>query len=451
MQKICIFIFFNLILSAIILPQEIKDAPLDDIVFEDKENSTSKYFRYRLFTISYIDYNHLKSDLGSETSILGQFFEKRGARQEANGEFLFKIPGKFSFKTDVLAQYSTSFSESTPLFKSGYHDYVRLNEFFIEALVAENLSFLAGKYRRIYTPGLFQNPLDLHNPVSALPGQPAKREGAYLAQINYFSDFKNSAFSSGEFTAAYLPMFYQNKYGIVSEKKDSFFTEETQAGVFRLSKERVKYSIKDSGAFLRLYLNLYKGDFNLIYYYLNRQNQGGISYATYLKKYLELHGETIFYEKSRYQFTAEQPKKNIFFDALIGSRIEYSDYTGFIIEYIWRDERPRSIPQNMNEKLTLFSALLNESRAADFLTPLRDYLVLSFYIREIKDLYSLTLNAIYGLRDNETFSSLRFDIKSGDTAMLSLTAAAALGDSGSFYGGMIPFDYKLSCEALISF
>ena len=436
-------------LSAANHPQEIEDAPLDEIAIEEAEQPSSSAFSYRLFTISYINYNHLKEDIAGNSG-LNQLFEKRNAVQEANAEFLYKIPGRFVFKTDILAQYSTSFSESTPLFETGYHDYVRINEFFIELFATNKLSFLAGKYRRIYTPGLFQNPLDLYNPVSALPGQQAKREGAYIAHINYFSDFELSYLSSIEITAAYLPMFYQNKYGIISEKKDFFATEQMPDGASRLTKEKISWNPRDSGGYTRFYMNLLKGDFNIIYYYLNQQSQPGISYAKYLNNYIELHAETILYEKQRHQFQPDA-KKTFYADMLLGSRIEYSDYAGFTAEYIRRDEKPESLPKEAPQKMSLISALLNESRTADFLTPLRDYLVFSLYSREINDLYSITLNTIYGIYHKEVFSSLRFDIKSGDTAMFSVTAGAAAGSSESFYGGMIPFDYKLTCELLISF
>ncbi|MDH5718775.1 MAG: hypothetical protein OEZ22_14205 [Spirochaetia bacterium] len=447
-----IFIIIILIKTSFLYTQEIEDAPTDDLLIETEQKTDSvKNYRYRLFFVSFINYNHLKIEPEKENQGQGMlsFFEERSAVCELNSELLYKIPGIFTFKGDIQGQYSTSFSKSTLLFEKGYQDYVRINELFFEIFFYDNISFLTGKYRRIYTPGIFQNPLDLHNPISSMPGQQAKRDGAYIAQLNVNYNLNYKYIESGEIILGFLPMFYQNKFGIFSENKDYFFLEKTPNEKYQLSKREKEWKTDEMGIFSRFYFDIIKGDLNLIYYYLNQQSQYGFSYAKYLLNFFELHIETIFYKNPRYNFVTNN--KNLYFDTLIGSRIEYDDFSGVTAEYIYNGEKPNKLPQSMPDRLKIFSSLLNESRSNDFLTPLQDYLVFSAYMREIKDVYAVTFNVLYGIYHKEAFYSLRFDAKSGNTAVFSITGGITTGGENSFYGGIIPFDYKISSELLVSF
>lgn len=413
---------------------------------ETKSISNTTVF-WRLYTITTIGY----APLNNPSPVLTQagIFRERTAVQELNGELTWTPSNKFLIKTDAQAQYSTSYETDTPLADKGAQDWLKINEAFFEIRPTSNFSFLAGKYRRVFSPGIFQNPMDRHNPTVSLPGQPAQREGAYTAQANFRVGPDRGSVSDILITAAWLPAPLLDKYGLPNSSIDVIRVNELK---YQLVRDHLSYDSEMQGGFIRLYGNLFQSDVNIVSYYLEQQIQVGASLSRYIYNWLELHGETLLYEKKHYPMLSSGSKKgSLLNDSLVGARLEYDNDVGIILEWIHREDQPQFVPVSPVERLAMLAGLLNPYAMRNLTTPMKDYSASSFYIRNISDKYGLTLNFIYGIQRPEGSISLRGDADIGTHGRISLIGSYIAGASDTFSSVIIPNEYRLATELNLTF
>lgn len=204
------------------------------------------------------------------------------------------------------------------------------------------------------------------------------------------------------------------------------------------------------GGFARLYLDILKGDFNAIYYYTEKQNQGGLSYSRYFNNVIEWHGEVLFYQNPHSSFSIADKSAKFYTDALTGLRYDISDTTSLSLEYLYRQENPEKYPSSLIDQSRLWLGQLGTESTGHALTPMRHYIILNFMSVNIKDIFDVAFNVITNPFDNEYLFSLRTDIKVDKASKLSLAGMYKIGDSTSFYGNFLPFDYQLRIEYYIA-
>ena len=445
--------------AAIAVPVQIDDAPIEEsasapLVARVPQQGNKAMFdssrQSRVYAISVLDYAHIKST-ASPVMINNGLVRERSIAQQLNAEATYKPDQIWTIKGDVQAQFSTAYENATPLYERGAQDWLRLNEFFIEHYSASSWSVLAGKYRRVFSPGVFQNPMDRHNPVSALPGQPLQREGAYLAQVSYERNFNTSALSDTKLSVAFLPGILQDKNGIPTDSTNVIHFDETKPLNNSIVLLQQQWSPSRMGLLVRLYANLFSGDANFVSYYLDEQMQYGYSYARYFLPWLELHGESLVYQKPHYALITGEIAENKYVDYMLGTRLEFDQDQGVIIEYLHQAEQPDSFAQDAKGQRVLIARLLVPNSHRLFSTPLQNYLLMSIYKRNMRDTYSITANAIFGLAQKEAMATVRGDMKVGAQAAIALTAAYIAGVSSSFYGAAMPNDFRLTSEMQIVF
>ncbi|MDH4274083.1 MAG: hypothetical protein OEW08_03490, partial [Gammaproteobacteria bacterium] len=138
-------------------------------------------------------------------------------------------------------------------------------------------------------------------------------------------------------------------------------------------------------------------------------------------------------------------------DFLVGARLEYDQDRGIILEYLHQGEQPKAFAQDLKNQRLLITRLLDPESHRLFLTPLQNYLLSSLYLRNIRDTYNVTANAIFGLSQVEVMFSLRGDMKVGAQASIALTAAYTAGERTSYYSAAVANDFLLSAEMQITF
>lgn len=465
-----ITVFMSIVLSAAdITAQGIPDAIIEDAPIEktnvinnenkkDEKNSEDlksndpekNKYEYRLYSIGNFSYQPITDT--QHLAVANGLFQGKSASAEMNLELTrhTKLPqnANMVIKTDVQGKISSQYPADSFFFKKGAGDWLKLNELFFEGTNVQGMSFLIGKYRRIFSPGLFQNPMDRHNPKSALPGEPAQREGAWLSQLSFDGDFKTEILSRWRISAAYLPGFFLDKYGMPANNRDKFILNpRSPLGV---SKETESYNTDLQGEFARLYLDIFKGDFNAIYYYTEKQNQEGISYSRYFLNRLEWHGEILFYEKPHSDIIVAEPDRKFYVDALTGFRFDIGDYTTLTLEYLYRQENLQNYPDLAIDQKKLWLSQLSSNSNNQAATPMRHYFVASLLAVNIKDIFDVALNVVTNPFDQEYLFSLRTDYKVDKSSKISLAGLYKYGSSTSFYGNYFPFDYQVRLEYYIA-
>ncbi|MBL8993518.1 MAG: hypothetical protein JNM63_09275 [Spirochaetia bacterium] len=402
----------------------------------------SSAFKYRLYTYGNFDYLELDTNSTSPAVRTG-LIASRTASLSLNGEFTWKPAPFFTLKMDAQAAFSTDFPSNTAFFKKGAKDFVALNEFFVELYPVDFFSFLVGKYRRVFSPGLFANPMDRHNANPSLPGAPVQREGAWLAQASLHLAPTTKFFRDVAFDVAFLPSLYRDDFGLPTTTN----TVRRILPTFTYSETNTNWSPERLGGFLHGYANLFEGDFHLTAYYLETQWQFGFSYARYLGKWLEVHGEGLYYNENH----RDGLGNGGFFDALVGVRVEPTQDIGLVMEYQHLGDHPEDFPSAASERVTFLSGLLFPTDPkSSLITPLRDYLTVSVYARNLlNDHFDITCNTVLALKYPEALVNLRLDARVGDNARLSLTGAMALGPGDGFYKFVNPYNFRVGGEIYV--
>jgi len=417
---------------------------------EEEDDSKKGKTEYRLYSIGNFSYQPITDP--THLAVANGLFQEKSAAAEMNLELTLHRPVQdkagLVFKTDLQGRVSSQYGADSYFFKKGAGDWVKVNELFFEATNSIGLSLLMGKYRRIFSPGMFQNPMDRHNPKSALPGEPAQREGAWLAQLSLDGEFHNDLLSRWRVSAAWLPGFFQDKNGLVVNTRDRLvFNPSSPLGVVKTTEA---YSSDYQGGLVRLYLDIFKGDFNAVYYYTEKQPQWGFSYSRYFLDRLEGHGEVLFYQRPHSGFLLGEPGQTTYADALAGFRIDIGEYTTFTMEYLYRQENPANYPDALPDQKRLWLGQLDVSSNNQATTPMRNYLVMSLLAVNLKDVFDVAFNVITNPFDNEYLFSLRTDYKPDRSAKISLAGLYKMGGANSFYGNYFPFDYQARVEFYIA-
>jgi hypothetical protein len=451
-----------ILLTGNIHSQNIPDAPFDDAPVDEmplsgdqavtpKEKTAKKIdTEYRLFTIGTFSYQPI-SDTGHLAVVNGMFSEKTFSALlnfDLNLKPRLKGNSSMVFRTDIEAVVSTLYGEDTLLFDKNFGDYVRLDELFMEVTPFSQMSFLVGKYRHIFSPGLFQNPMDRHNPVSTLPGEPAAREGAWMSMLSFDTEMVSELLSRLRISLAFLPGFFQYTDGLPAPERDIRVIDSTSPAGFKTVTE--SYDSSYAGGFARLYLNLFKGDFNLMYYYTEKQHQGGFSYSRYFLNAVEWHGEILFYEKPHSQFGLPDNTVDFYTDALTGFRLDMGSDLSFVLEYLYRQDSPRNYPSNFADQQRIWLGLLGTDSNSHALTPMRNYLILTMMLTEIKDILDVSFNIVANPFDEEALFTLRTDFKVDKASKLSFAGVFKTGSGSTFYGSYLPFDYQVRVEYYIA-
>jgi hypothetical protein len=415
----------------------------------DKSQKNGKW-EYRFYSIGGFSYQPISDT--THLAVAGGLFQEKNSAAEMNLEMTHhtELPHDATIvvKVDTQGKISSQYASDSYFFKKGAGDWLKLNELFFDATNRLGMSVLVGKYRRIFSPGLFQNPMDRHNPKSTLPGEPAQREGAWLAQLALDGDFKTDLLSRWRISGAYLPGFFLDKNGIPVSTRDKFiYNPRSPLGA---TKTTENYGPEYQGAMARLYLDFFKGDFNAVYYYTEKQHQEGISYSRYFMDRLEWHGEILFYEKPRSDLTVIEPERNFFVDALTGFRLDIGDDITLALEYLYRQENRQNYPDAAIDQRKLWLSQLSSDSGAQSSTPMRHYLVVSLMAVNLKDLFDVTLNVITNPFDQEYLFSLRTDYKVDKSSKISLAGLVKYGADNTFYGNFFPFDYQVRVEFYIA-
>ena len=467
MSMSCFLIIMEFSLSA----APLQDADLEDVFTEDMETgsdkntsaekkelssvemegSTKNKLSYRLYSIGNFSYQPVGDT--KHLAVVNGLFQEKSATAEMNLEVILNsdLPQKANsvIKSDIQAKVSSLYTADSYFFVKGSGDWLKINEAFYEVTTGFGMSFLLGKYRRIFSPGIFQNPMDRHNPKSSLPGEPAQREGAWLAQTSLDGDFHTSLLSRWRITAAYLPFYFNDKYGMPVTTRDKYvLNKRSPMGVVKTTESN---SGEYQGGFVRLYLDVFKGDFNAVYYYLEKQHQEGVSYSKYFLDRLEWHGEILFYEKPRSDFAITPTDLGLYVDALSGFRIDIGDSSTIGIEYLYRQENPQNYPEDSLDQRKLWLGQLTPDSNGQASTPMRHYIVFSMMSMNIKDTLDIAFNVITNPFDQEYLYSLRTDYKVDKSAKISLAGLLKSGSStNTFYGNFFPFDYQIRMEFFIA-
>ncbi|MDH4199563.1 MAG: hypothetical protein OEV66_04200 [Spirochaetia bacterium] len=462
----CLFSFIvqNSLFSQVIPDATIEDAPVEphtknpanqsasettNQTVDDQKNKTT--FESRLFSIGTFSYQPVND--ATHIAAANGLFEEKSASALVNFELIVHPEHRdkkttSTLKVDVEGSASSLYKSASPFYEKNAGDWIRLDELFWEISLVPSSSFLIGKYRHIFTPGLFQNPLDRLNPTSTLPGEPAQREGAWIAELSFDGEFKSELLSRYRLSFAFLPAPFQDKSGLpVNARTVPEINTMSRAGFSFVTQP---YNRDYMGGFARLYLDFFKGDFNIIYYYTEKQQQGGFSYSRYFLNSLEWHGEILFYEKPHSSFVVADKNAPFYADALTGLRYDVSDTTSLTLEYLYRQENPESYPAGLVDQSRLWLGQLGTESTGHALTPMRHYIIASFMSVNIKDIFDVAFNVISNPFDNEYLLSLRTDIKLDKASKLSLAGTYKIGDSTSFYGNFLPFDYQLRAEYYIA-
>lgn len=444
---LCVAAFFLAFLFSV-NGQAVEDIPDADVqtvksVKTNEVKKSSTAFKYRLYTYGNFDYLDLDTNSTSPAIRTG-LISSRTASLSLNGEFTWKPALFFTMKMDAQAAFSTDFPSNTAIFKKGAKDFVALNEFFVELYPVDFFSFLVGKYRRVFSPGLFANPMDRHNVNPSLPGAPVQREGAWLAQASLHLAPPTKFFRDVALDVAFLPSLYRDDFGLPTTTNLIRKISPT----FAYSETNTNWSPERLGGFLHGYANLFEGDFHLTAYYLETQWQFGGSYARYLGKWLEVHAEGLYYNENHRDGVATNGG---FFDALVGVRVEPTQDIGLVVEYQHLADHPEDFPTTTPDRVAFLSSLIFPTDPKlSLITPLRDYLTFSVYARNlIDDHFDITCNTVLALKYPEALVNLRLDARVGDNARLSLTGAMALGPSDSFYKFVNPYNFRVGGEIYV--
>jgi len=293
--------------------------------------------------------------------------------------------------------------------------------------------------------------MDRHNPQSALPGQPLQREGTYLAQLSWEHNYQSTPISDAKVSIGYLPRFYLSKHGLPSNNVNIIQFDETRPLNESIYKSSTSWSTSHDGVFLRLYGNVYSGDANLVLYRMESQNQWGLSYGRYVMPWLELHGESLYYSKPHYTLLSNESSHNGFLDYLLGARFEYDQDLGVTVEYLNQAEQPDKFPSDEKLQRALIVRVLNPFSHRLLITPLRRYMMTSLYARNLRDIYSVTCNIIYGVAQQDAMASIRGEMKVASHALVAVTGSVIAGSASSFYGAAIPNDYRVTSEVEVVF
>jgi len=437
---------------------EIEDAVVDevdqDLISDNgsghkRNRDGSSPFSWRLFTISRFNYSPFKDNAFLQSAVAG--FEERSGSIEGSIELTYNNMKNLAGRVDLQLLYSTLYRVDNPVFEKGYGDTVALNEAFIEYSSVGGFSMLLGRSRQVFTPGVFESPLDRHNRSSANPGDPVERGGVWNLELAKHLFTGKGWLSSMRLSIVYLPDFPVNKYGIPVKSYDPVV--QTFLPAQPLERGSVDWGPEDMDGFIRLYANFFHGDLNLLWYYLGEQHQVGGSYSRYLVEFLELHGELIGYQSIHQELSPLAPllkDSNIYFDYLLGVKLDFSQNSGLSLEYLHQDDRPETVPTGLFG-VAYFAALLNLERDGGLRTPLSDYLLGALRFTQWKDRYDFFCNFLYGPADGDWFVALRLSASVNDNLRVSLTGMLPGGDSATHYGGLIPYSYILGGEVYGAF
>ncbi len=405
-------------------------------------NVKTRFFTYSTFT-------HSPFRSGVFVPPAFNFFEEKSALFELSGEVTYNNLKNLAGRFDLQTSYSTMYSQET-IYPKNYADRIFLNEIFFEYYASSGFSFLAGKYRMVFAPGVFENPLDRHNSSQASPGEPLERNGVWTAQISQNIRLASGLVSSLLFSAAYLPRLPENRYGFWQPNYELFALSDNP---FIPLPERTEkeWQPDDMGGFVRMYANFMRGDLNVIGYYLDRRRQGGVSYGRYLHEALELHGEFAVYESVTGENRHLVKSKELYTDYLAGARIDFSAETGMVLEYLHRDDRPEKKPDTVSNLQYYRIAILNLEDDRGMQLPLSDYALGSIHSLDLADRFDLYFNATYGIAHDEWMLALRGSASVSDYLRLSLFGSLPVGPDDSHYGSVIPFEYSAGVEVYGSF
>lgn len=430
------------------------DAPTDDIIEDpggsppsaaanEKQHKPSP-LKYRAYLLSSYLYLNLKDDLNLPPA-LSDIDSGRIATLKLAGEIKTRIGSSTNIKIDGEAVYSTA------VFDTGEngHDWAKFNEVFAEYYFLQSTSVLVGKYRRVYGPGLFHNPTDRHNSSKSLPGQSSNTNGAFMTQVNFQKEINRWGIGDIAMTVAYLPQYFENESGL--PEKETTTTTLTDEG---LEKRNVEWDKKDSGALLRLYGSVFKGDLNLYLYNLERDWQRGFSYVNFVTYWLEFHGEYLNYSKphtsSLYATSAMAP----FQDILVGTRIEPTEDYGLVLEYLNQGDRKHKFAPEPADLKSLMqsnaSAEIDMSNLID-MKAFREYVLASLYYRGYKDTYSFYGNAIHNSANHITIWTAKAVANVGDTSSVGFMPFYVQTKKNTPYDDLIPFKWGATAEMQINF
>ncbi len=395
----------------------------------------------RLYFIGNLSYNETDTNSPSPFLKAGNI-NTRSASLSVNGELLWKPLTTFTFKVDGLASLSTDYPTNTSLFVKGANDQLVLNELLIENYFGEHVSLLVGKYRKVFGPGLFANPMDRYTPSSSLPGQVVVREGSWQGNLAFHFSLNAFLLNDMNFELLWLPQFYRSVNGLPLLED----TVKSLTPLFKVSEKSTNWTTGNMGYAFHWYGNFLKGDLNLMAYYIDEQPQLGLSYAKPLGEILEVHGEALYYERSHRTMT----NTNNYWNALVGFRLEPTSDIGMTVEYLHQGDRLEEMPQSNSERISFYSSRLFPSMIkGNALFPFMDELAVSVYWRNIKDVLDLTFNSIMALKVTEASFTLRLDYRIGQNSRVSLIGNTFSGPSDGFYRLTSPFLWRVNAELYI--
>lgn len=439
------------VLLSLAIAEDIPDADIGStgtVAKVTAGSNTRKALTGRLYTYGNFDWQRPDPGLSSPASRTGLLSE-RSAQVSLNGEMLWKPSDAFTVKLDGKLGWSTEFPTNTAFFKEGARDTVSLQEAFVEWYPHEVVSLLIGKYRRVFSPGLFANPMDRHNANPAMPGAQMVREGNWLAQVTLHGKTPSVALSQFSVDAAWLPFFYRDDFGLPTTTNTFSQLKVGPLGALRLTNGVSNWEADDMGGFLRFYGNMWKSDVNLVVYRADRDWQLGLSFSRPFGSWFELHGEGLGYQRKH----VNGETGGLWLDGLVGFRLEPTQDIGFTAEWIHFDDHPVAFPgTNLAADRIAFlsSVLFPWDRKGNPAMPLRDYVALNLSIRNIiQDTLDFTVNGQISLAEPEANVLARVDVRIGDHARVALMGGGGFGEPTGYIRTLAPFLWKIGAELMI--
>jgi hypothetical protein len=95
--------------------------------------------------------------------------------------------------------------------------------------------------------------------------------------------------------------------------------------------------------------------------------------------------------------------------------------------------------------------IFNTRNKVQYSSPLRQYLILTAYVREIRDRYDFSLSVLYNPQDLDRSFTFKAEARPDSHARITLSASVMRGETGSFYDSFIPMDYRLGMELSVTF
>ena len=279
-------------------------------------------------------------------------------------------------------------------FKSSFmatHDYIQdklkksdlvTNDFYIEAKLNTNHSFLVGKQSLTWGKGYFFNPVAFFDRAKD-PTQPTQaREGFIVAKYSYNKSF-DSELKNLSFDFVYLPStekINKDYYNLVTNKEDA------------------------NNIALRLYMLLYDTDIDVIYNHSDEASEKiGIDFSKNIQTNFELHGEYANVLDGGYTY-------------LLGLRYLTDFELTIISEYLYRSE---GLTKEEIETTTLNIPFIAKDYAITLITQKEpfDFLYFSIYYKNMMNLQDKSMQnkigASYTFKNNVD-TDLSYNINSGE-------------------------------------